>query len=57
MQENKNTRMLTKKIGKATYEVIVLFNENAKETMQDKMKRIMLREIEREKNENIAEND
>ncbi|WP_420027969.1 transposon-encoded TnpW family protein [Fannyhessea vaginae] len=35
-----------KKIGKATYEVIVHFNENAAETMQDKLKRIMLREME-----------
>ena len=39
----------TKKIGKATYEVVVHFNENATETMQDKLKRIMLREMEHEK--------
>ena len=35
-----------KKIGKITYKVIVHFNENATETMQDKLKRIMLREME-----------
>ncbi len=36
----------TKKIGKATYEVIVHFNESAAETMQDKLRRIMLRETD-----------
>lgn len=57
MQENKNTRMLTKKIGKATYEVVVHFNENATETMQDKLKRIMLREMESEKTSKSNKND
>ncbi|MGR3808196.1 transposon-encoded TnpW family protein [Pasteurella testudinis] len=38
-----------RKIGKVTYEVIVHFNENATETMADKLKRIMLREMQREK--------
>ena len=37
-----------KKIGKVKYEVIVHFNENSKETMEDKLRRIMLREIEKE---------
>lgn len=50
MHENKNEQntgtKTIKKIGKATYEVIVHFNENAAETMQDKLKRIMLREME-----------
>ena len=31
-----------------TYEVVVHFNKNATETMQDKLKHIMLREMERE---------
>ena len=53
MNENKNEQntgtKTIKKIGKATYEVVVHFNENATETMQDKLKRIILREMEREK--------
>ena len=53
MQENKdeqNTGTKTiKKIRKVTYEVVVHFNENVTETMQDKLKRIMLREMERKK--------
>ena len=36
-----------RKIGKTTYEVVVHFNENATETMQDKLTRIMLRELRR----------
>ena len=52
MHENKNEQntgtKTIKKIGKATYEVVVYFNENATETMQDKLKRIILREMERE---------
>lgn len=65
MQENKkeqNTGIkTTKKIGKATYEVVVHFNENATETLQDKLKRIMLREMKHENgekdNEKNNEND
>lgn len=59
MHENKqNTGTKTiKKIGKATYEVVVHFNENATETMQDKLKRIMLREMEQEKDSKIHKND
>lgn len=61
MQENKNeqntgTKMI-KKIGKVTYEVVVHFNENATETMQDKLKRIILREMEREKHQKAIKND
>ncbi|MFC4805172.1 transposon-encoded TnpW family protein [Filifactor villosus] len=40
-----------RKIGKTTYEVVVHFNENATETMQDKLTRIMLRELRRKSNE------
>ena len=36
-----------RKIGKITYEVVVHFNENATETMQDKLTRIMMRELRR----------
>ena len=50
MYENKNEQntgtKTIKKIGKVTYEVVVHFNENATETMQDKLKRIMLREMQ-----------
>ena len=61
MHENKNelntgTKTI-KKIGKATYEVVVHFNENATETIQDKLKRIILREMEREKNQKAIKND
>jgi len=53
MYENKNKQntgtKTIKKIGKVTYEVIVHFNDNATEIMQDKLKRIMLREMESEK--------
>lgn len=61
MHENKNKQdtgtKTIKKIGKATYEVVVHFNENATETMQDKLKRIMLREMEREKHQKVDKND
>ena len=49
MQENKTGTRTIKKIGKASYEVVIHFNENASETMQDKLKRIILREMERGK--------
>ena len=61
MQENKNEQntgtKTIKKIGKVTYEVVVQFNENATETMQDKLKRIMLREMEMEKHQKGDKND
>ncbi len=61
MHDNKNEQntgiKTIKKIGKATYEVVVHFNENATETMQDKLKRIMLREMEREKHQKVDKND
>ncbi|KDE68845.1 transposase [Fusobacterium necrophorum BFTR-2] len=40
-----------RKIGKTNYEVVVHFNENSTETMQDKLTRIMLRELRRKSNE------
>ena len=61
MHENRNEQntgtKTIKKIGRATYEVVVHFNENATETMQDKLKRIMLREMEREKHQKDDKND
>ncbi|CAL7867247.1 Transposase [Fusobacterium necrophorum subsp. funduliforme] len=57
MQGNNTGTKTIKKIGRVTYEVIVHFNENATETMQDKLKRIMLREMEREKYQKSDEID
>ncbi|EPU37473.1 MULTISPECIES: transposon-encoded TnpW family protein [Bacillota] len=61
MHENRNEQNIgtktIKKIGKATYEVVVHFNENATETMQDKLKRIMLREMEQKKDKKTHKND
>lgn len=55
MQEKRNEQTTgtktIKKIGKVTYEVVVHFNESATETMQDKLKRIMLMELRRKSNE------
>ena len=55
MEELKNTDKkgisTERKIGKTTYEVVVHFNENATETMQDKLTRIMLRELRRKSDE------
>ena len=39
--KDKNGISTKRKIGKTTYEVVVHFNENATETMQDKLKRII----------------
>lgn len=61
MHENRNEQNIgtktIKKIGKATYEVVVHFNQNATETMQDKLKRIMLREMEQKKDKKTHKND
>ncbi|WP_125446175.1 transposon-encoded TnpW family protein [Streptococcus cristatus] len=40
-----------RKIGKSSSEVLIHFNENTTETMQDKLTRIMLRELRRESDE------
>lgn len=57
MEELKNTdkkgSSTKRKIGKTTYEVAVYFNENATETMQDKLTRIMLRELRRKSDEKM----
>ena len=49
--KDKNGISTKRKSGKTTYEVVVHFNENATETMQDKLTRIMLRELRRKSNE------
>lgn len=55
MEELKNTDKkginTKRKIGKTNYEVVVDFNENVTETMQEKLTRIMLREFQRKSNE------
>ena len=55
MYENKNEQntgtKTIKKIGKVTYEIVVHFNENTTETMQDKLKCIILREMKGEKHQ------
>ena len=57
MEELKNTdkkgSSTKRKIGKTTYEVLVHFNENATETMQDKLTRIMLRKLRRKSDEKM----
>ena len=57
MQKNNTETKTIKKIGKTTYEVVVHFNKNTTETMQDKLKSIMLREIESEKHQKNDKND
>ena len=55
MEELKNTDKkgisTKRRIGKTTYEVVVHFNDKSSETMQDKLKRIMLREFRRKSDE------
>ena len=55
MEELKNTDKkgisTKRRIGKTTYEVVVHFNDKSSETMQDKLKRIMLRELRRKSDE------
>ena len=55
MEELKNTDKKSistkRKIGKINYKVVVHFNENATETMQDMLTRIMLRELRRKLDE------
>ena len=55
MKELKNTdkkgSSRKRKIGKTTYELLVHFNENATEPMQDKLTRMMLRELRRKSDE------
>jgi hypothetical protein len=45
--EEQTPYMITRKIGSMTYKVGVHFSKTNKETMQDKMKRIILMESEK----------
>ncbi len=44
--EHKDAPALVKKIGKTTYVVRVHFSETSKETMSDKIKRMLKNEVE-----------
>nr|WP_207709304.1 transposon-encoded TnpW family protein [Acutalibacter sp. 1XD8-36] len=44
--EQKDAPALVKKIGKTTYVVRVHFSETSKETMSDKIKRMLKNEVE-----------
>lgn len=44
--EQKDASALLKKIGKTTYVVRVHFSETSKETMSDKIKRMLKNEVE-----------
>jgi hypothetical protein len=45
--EEQTPYMITRKIGSMTYKVGVHFSKTSRETMQDKMKRIILMESEK----------
>lgn len=45
-----------RKIGKTTDELIVYFNENATETIQDRLTRIILKELRRKLDEKMILN-
>lgn len=45
LKEKSNLAMI-KKIGTTTFQVYVHFNEESKETMQDKIKRMMAADVE-----------
>lgn len=47
-QQNYNAPSIIRKIGKTTYIVRAYFNENAAESIDDKIKRMLHKEVERE---------
>jgi len=55
MEELKNIST-KRKIGKTTDEFIVYFNENATETIQDRLTRIILKELRRKLDEKMILN-
>ena len=55
MEELKNIGT-KRKIGKTTDEFIVYFNENATETIQDRLTRIILKELRRKLDEKMILN-
>ena len=44
--ENGGGNIFTKRIGKTVYKVTIHFSKTSKETAQDKIKRLILRDIE-----------
>ena len=44
-QNNANATMITCRIGSTTYKLKIYFNENAKETMEDKILRMIQNEV------------
>lgn len=55
LEELKNIS-IKRKIGKTTDELIVYFNENATETIQDRLTRIILKELRRKLDEKMILN-
>jgi len=45
MQNQKNTNTFTKKIGKATYQVIIHFSKNSKHAFNDKPLRLIKNDV------------
>lgn len=45
MDRNEQTQYLTRRIGGTTYKVRVAFSENSKETMEDKILRMIRNEV------------
>lgn len=46
-QQDHNTPRIIKKIGKTTYITNAYFNENATESIDDKIKRMLRRDVEK----------
>ena len=44
-QNNANATIITRRIGSTTYKLKIYFNENAKETMEDKILRMIKNEV------------
>ena len=47
MEKTTNENTFTKKIGRTVYVVRYYFNEDAKETMQEKINRMLMTEVSR----------
>lgn len=46
-QQNHNTTRIIRKIGKTTYIANAYFNENATESIDDKIKRMLRKDVEK----------
>jgi hypothetical protein len=44
-QNNANATIITRRIGSTTYKLKIYFNENTKETMEDKILRMIQNEV------------